>query len=185
MNQNFPLVHFDRGKAFYPLIMQYVIQLVGFKELAVRSVVAEHSAQEVVGKITGLSPEKSADAANIATNIDKLLGPLSLRSSIRAEPLQVPVDDIATEVGSNVWFLGNYLLVSAGSVLVLAHELCKGKAAHDTGPLWEFLRHCRNAAGHGGKFNFKHGEPRRPAKWGAVEIVLGFNAILGRTKLTD
>jgi hypothetical protein len=58
-------------------------------------------------------------------------------------------------------------------MLVLAHELCKGKAAHDTGPLWEFLRHCRNAAGHGGKFNFKHGEPRRPAKWGAVEIVLG------------
>ncbi len=102
MNHNVPLAHFDRGEAFYPLTMQYVIQLFGFKELAVRSVVAEHGAQEVVGKITGLSPDKFADAANMATNLDKLLGPLSLRSSIRAEPLQVPIDDIGTEVGSNV-----------------------------------------------------------------------------------
>ena len=173
MNSNIPLAHFDRGKPFYPLVMQYVIQLVGFKELAIRSVVAEPSVQEVVDRITGLSPEKSAAAAEIATDLEKLLGPLSLRSSVKAEPLQVPVVDIATEVGSNTLFLGNHLLLSAGSVLILAHELCKDKSSHDTGPLWEFLRHCRNAAGHGGKFNFMHGEPRRPAKWETVEIVPG------------
>jgi len=173
MNGAVPLAHFDRGKPFYPLVMQYAMQLVGFKELAVRGAVGGPDVKQAVNKVTGLSDEQSADAANLAANLEKLLGPLELRSSVRVQPLLVPVDDIAKEVVSNVWFLGNYLLLSAGSVLILAHELCKDKAAHDTGPLWEFLRHCRHAAAHGGRFNFQHGEPRRPAKWGALEIVAG------------
>ena len=59
---------------------------------------------------------------------------------------------------------------SASNVLILAHELCKDKQYHDVSEIWEFLRHCRHAAAHGGSFNFLHGEPRRPAKWGKFEI---------------
>lgn len=173
MSANVPLAHFDRSKPFYPLVMQYCIQLVGFKELTVRYVAGTSTLQEAICRVTRLSPEQSTDAAGLAANLKKLLGPLELCSSFRAEPLKVPVDDIAQEVGSNAVFLGSHLMLSAGSVLVLAHEMCKHKSAHNTGPLWEFLRHCRNAAGHGGKFNFLHGEPRRPANWGAVEIVSG------------
>ena len=119
MNGAVPLAHFDRGKPFYPLVMQYAMQLVGFKELAVRGAVGGRDVKQAVNKVTGLSDEQSADAANLAANLEKLLGPLELRSSVRVQPLLVPVDDIAKEVVSNVWFLGNYLLLSAGSVLIL------------------------------------------------------------------
>ena len=95
MNANVPLAHFDRSKPFYPLVMQYCIQLVGFKELAVRCVVGQPSLQEAVSKVTGLSAEQSAEAANLAAYLEKLLGPLELRSSARAEPLKVPVENIA------------------------------------------------------------------------------------------
>lgn len=37
--------------------------------------------------------------------------------------------------------------------------------------MWEFLRHCRNAAAHGGKFHLLNGEPCRPANWGRFSIV--------------
>jgi len=60
---------------------------------------------------------------------------------------------------------------------MLAHEICKRKPARDTGPLWECLRHRRNAAGHGGRFNFLNGEPTRPAVWGSLEIVRGLQGM--------
>jgi hypothetical protein len=47
--------------------------------------------------------------------------------------------------------------------------ITRGFHTHD--PLWEFLRHCRNAAAHKGFFNFMHGGPKRPAKWRGLEIV--------------
>ena len=37
-------------------------------------------------------------------------------------------------------------------------------------PELEFFRHVRNAASHGGTWNFKSGEPRRTAKWRGREI---------------
>ncbi len=47
----------------------------------------------------------------------------------------------------------------------------------DKGPVFEFLRHLRNAASHGQKFNFrdpnhkgKGGEPSRPAVWRGITI---------------
>jgi hypothetical protein len=52
-------------------------------------------------------------------------------------------------------------------VLVMAHEISKDKPWHNHDPLWEFLRHCRNAVAHGGYFHFKNNEPRRPAFWGS------------------
>ena len=168
-----PVAHFDRAKPFYPLVTQYVAQLVGFKELAVRGRFGPPDIEQTITNVTALSGKESADAAKLAADLRILLGPLQLRSSITAQPLVVPVDDIANELASNPQFSIAYCLLSAGSVLILAHELCKDKAAYDTGPLWEFLRHCRNAAAHGGRFKFNRGQPAHPAKWRTLEITRG------------
>jgi len=37
-------------------------------------------------------------------------------------------------------------------------------------PMHQFFRHLRNAASHGGTFNFYNDEPRNPAKWSDREI---------------
>lgn len=171
MSGPIPLAHFDRGKPFYPLIMQYVIQLVGFKELGVRGLIGTPDVKQFIQKLTGIGEENSADVATLSMKLAELLGPLKLGSSVSTERLEVPADDIAKELVSNVQFLSKYFFLSAGNILILAHELCKDKLAHDTGLLWEFLHHCRNAAGHGGKFNFLHGEPKRLAKWRGLEIL--------------
>ena len=168
-----PVAHFDRAKPFYPLVTQYAAQLVGFKELAVRGVLGRPDIEQTIRNVTGLPRKESVDAANAAENLAKILGPLELRSSVFPMPLVVSVDDIANELASNLRSFFSYVLLSAGNVLILAHELCKDKAAYDTGPLWEFLRHCRNAAAHGGKFHFLHGEPKRPATWRTLEITRG------------
>jgi hypothetical protein len=175
MNNPFQLVQFDRSKPFYPLVLNYFIQLIGFKELVIRGVLGGSDLKQAVSKITGLADEKSEDAAKLAIELQQLLGPLQLASSVSGTYLLLPADDIAKEFASNVLFVSNHLMLSAGSVLILSHELCKDKPAHDQGPLWEFLRHCRNAAGHGGKFSFQNREPRRPAKWRALEIVAGLH----------
>jgi len=60
----------------------------------------------------------------------------------------------------------HYFISAAGIVFVMAHEISKYKPWHNHDPLWEFLRHCRNAIAHGGSFHFSNGEPRRPAQWG-------------------
>jgi len=165
-----PVAHFDPAKPFYPLVMQYVAQLVGFKELAVRGRLGPPGIEQMIASATRVSRTQSADAVKFAADLPKLLGPLELRSSITAQPLVVSVDDIAKELASNPQFLIAYCLLSAGSVLILAHELCKDKAAHNTEPLWEFLYHCRNAAAHGGKFKFNPKQPAYPAKWRTLEI---------------
>jgi hypothetical protein len=63
--------------------------------------------------------------------------------------------------------------LTAGSLLVLAHELCREEPFNDRGPLWEFLRHCRNGIAHGGHFRFTAREPARSAQWRAARIDRG------------
>ncbi len=65
-------------------------------------------------------------------------------------------------------YLGDHVLRHAEHLLILAWETTE--EFRDTGPLWEFLRHCRNASAHGGSFNLKYDEPRRPAEWGPFQI---------------
>jgi len=66
---------------------------------------------------------------------------------------------LATNIGgATEWGLGSHPTVS----LVLRYE--------DEDRFWEFLRHCRNAAAHGNRFNLLHDEPRRPARWHHLEI---------------
>jgi hypothetical protein len=67
-------------------------------------------------------------------------------------------------------YLAGFIMRSAGSLLILAHEFSKGKSWHDQGLLWEFLRHCRHAAAHGGFFTLIGKEPCHPAVWGHFQI---------------
>jgi hypothetical protein len=52
------------------------------------------------------------------------------------------------------------------------------KTLHTTDPIWEFLRHCRNAAAHKGRFNLVRGEPRRLATWRSKTTAPGLNGTL-------
>jgi|GEM_PF-6452234 len=66
--------------------------------------------------------------------------------------------------------LGLFLLQGAiTNLLVLVGDEVKRAQAHPreqwAQPLFELLRHLRNAAAHGNRFKFRAGEPRRPAEF--------------------
>lgn len=192
MNSTLTVNHFDRGKPFYPLVMNYLILLIGFKDLAARGVINElgqHSSiatkldiDAIARNIFSHVPDEhnskqqfEGDSSEIEEGLNKILGPLELKSEFQGDHIKIDIDIIAQELIQNHIYLIAFLMESAGSLLILAHEVSKDKSWHDKGPLWEFLRHCRNAAAHGGLFNLRHGEPRRPAEWGSIRIENSLN----------
>lgn len=46
----------------------------------------------------------------------------------------------------------------------------KRQTLSEPGGKWEFLRHCRNAIAHNGKWHFTGQEPKRTAKWRGIEL---------------
>ncbi len=169
--------HFDRGKPFYPLVVNYLVQLVGFKELGLRGIAGPQDPNEIFDKVPALGrvpPGKQAEPVELKECLSKLMGPLQLRSEYQANQIEVDVDEVARDIAANSSYLASFLMRSAGSLLILAHEISKDAPWHDQGHLWEFLRHCRNAAAHRGSFNFLHGEPLRPAQWGPFHITASF-----------
>lgn len=178
-----PINFFDRSKPFYPLIMNYVIFLIGFKEVALRGVIKELEMKSgetaepylpVIKKnILHKLSASEKEIVKIEQQLSKLLGPLELKSEFQGNYIKVEVDDIAEDLCHNVLYLIKFTMNYPGSLLILAHEISKDKSWYDRGPLWEFLRHCRNAAAHGGLFTFKGQEPCRPAEWGHFRIERG------------
>lgn len=134
-------VIFDRGKPFYPLIMNYVVFLIVIKELAVPG-----------------------------TALSNLMEPLELKSEFKNNYIRVEIDEIANEFINNAPYVMKSTMRSASSLLILAYEINKDKSWNDKGPLWEFLRHCRHAAAHNGLFTFNPKEPKRRAEWGHFRI---------------
>jgi len=161
---------FDRGKPFYPLVISFLTQLLGFKELAVRGIVGRRSIDDVMSQLGGPTVISDQALASLRQSLEAVMGPLELRSEFSANRIRVDVDETAREIAQNSAYLAEALLYALGAVFILAHEMSKDKPWHDQGPLWEFLRHCRNAAAHGGYFNFLNNEPRRSAKWGPFQI---------------
>lgn len=100
----------------------------------------------------------------------KLIGPLQLRSEFLGEQIQIDVGWLANELVTHHSYLIAFMPRAAGSMLILAYEICKDQPSKDRVPLWEFLRHCRNAAAHGGNFNFRGKEPTRLAAWGRFNV---------------
>ncbi len=208
---------FDRGKPFYPLIMNYLIFLCGVKEFTVSGLIKraaidfsktdlmqikytrklEYEFSSKIAEAIGPIPKdtKISDVLEMYTNkvfspnavppvflslpkmayeletdIAKLAaGPLQLTSKHQNMPIEIPLDLIEEETGSNYSYLLKFTMrAAAGNLLILAHEITR--SYHDNTPLWEFLRHCRNAAAHNGNFRFSRDEPRRPAEWGPLHI---------------
>lgn len=164
--------HFDRSKPFYPLVMNYLVTLVGFKEIVIWGGLGRRSDRvpEIVELLLHLDENPPSDALSTRQFAERLLRPLQLRSEFQGDHIEVSTETLASEMMSNGSYLLSFTMRSAGVLLMLAHELTKDSDAHDSGPLWEFLRHCRNAVAHNGCFTFTRDEPRRPAAWGKFEI---------------
>lgn len=163
-----PINHFDRKKPFYPLIMSYLIQIAGIKELIVHG---SACAQEDHPLHLCATKERKM-AMNSSKDMSSLLGPLVLRSEFQNSPIVVEIDELAGELMENGLYIFPSYVQASGALLVLAHEMTKSQQCRqDKSPLSEFLRHCRNAAVHDGLFNFGSTGPREPASWN--EIVLG------------
>lgn len=157
---------FDRNKPFFPLVVHYVLLLRGFRNLVVRALVGVEDGVAEYLRTADVTPFPD----NIVDERDrllKILGPLELRSERYDDKISISDEAIRTDIAQSVSYLGEYNLISASPMLILAHEHRPNKS---TDPMWEFLRHCRNAAAHGGRFHFKRNEPVRPAHWGAISI---------------
>jgi len=63
-----------------------------------------------------------------------------------------------------------FLRRGIASAIISVHDEIKRRALEDTAPDMEFLRHVRNACGHGNRFTFRNNEPRRPAMLRGLEI---------------
>jgi hypothetical protein len=67
------------------------------------------------------------------------------------------------------------------SAVISVHDEIRRRALEDKEPDMEFLRHVRNACGHGNRFSLRGGEPRKPAVLRELEIKAesnGFGPVL-------
>ncbi|MBZ5640316.1 MAG: hypothetical protein LAO51_16365 [Acidobacteriia bacterium] len=172
-SRTIPGTSFDRTKPFYPLVTTYLIQLFGFREMAVRGLIGGPAYRAAIEPALTPVAEMNADVGQAERDrkkIENLLGVLTLRCEFDHTMISIDPDFIAEEVAARTRLYGRFMRESAATLLVLAYETCKDEAYQDRGPLWEFLRHSRNGIAHGGCFHFKRGEPVRSAQWGRFEI---------------
>jgi hypothetical protein len=162
-----PVFHFDRSKPFYPWVVHAIAAIWGFKELlGYGAGVLMRSGEFQPGTLSG---EEMALARAVAeSRLKEVMPPLALRTEHQGQ-VDVEINDIAIEIALNHAYLVEHTQRSMGTLLVVTFEATHEEHS-DNGELWEFFRHCRNAAGHGGRFDLLHGEPRRPAKWQTKEI---------------
>jgi len=73
-----------------------------------------------------------------------------------------PMEVRSLVLGGNL-SMGRHLRAACGMLANTAYESVK--IHNDKSPVFEFLRHVRNAASHGNKFNFSANEPARAAEW--------------------
>lgn len=177
--------YFNRSGCFYPLVTNYVVLMHGFLELASRNVVRLARGSVEASSPTGggdpgrpflFSPGRDVSEEELndfyrdpaRREVTRLIAPLSLRSEMQGNSIDIDADDLAEEIFDNHYYLLPWMMRAGGGLLISAWEMTK--ASSDQGPTWEFLRHCRNASAHGGRFNFMKDEPRRPAAWGPFTI---------------
>lgn len=191
MSRSTPLptdLSFDKSGPFYPLIVDYLILLFGVPEMLARGLVARFVPDSPRGRLVPALEDlrKRVQAACIGVPEDegrkllaqmeevieggrKLEGPLQLASAALSTPLEAHRDSLAVELLEDCRSkIESLKSAAAGHVLVSAHAVSSQHTDH--GLLWEFFRHVRNAAGHGGQFTFKKSEPSRPAEWRGIKI---------------
>lgn len=174
MTSPVPPYQFDRGSLFYPLITNYIVLLAGFKELGAAGValrMKELPESEIQKLLSDAENKGNIDLVRrlMAANPVELYEPLEMMSEQSNQKVKIDLTLIMRDLAQNAPFLVQRLAPTAmGGLLIQAYESTSDH--HDRNPLWEFLRHCRNAAAHGGRFHFRNGEPRRLAEWGRFRI---------------
>jgi hypothetical protein len=172
-----PLPPFDQDKPFYPLVMNFVAAIHGWNNIAARRVGQMVAATEAPdrqlreaeqGLVKMQNPASLADLRD-AAQLPAWIAPLQLGCRTQDEAIDVNIDHLADEATNLLVSESPVLFHAAEHLLVVAREMTRDYASFDD-PLWEFLRHCRNAAGHGGRFYFSTGEPRNPARFRNLEI---------------
>jgi len=170
-----PELQFDPRKPFYGIVLGYLAQVHGFIEMCSRGILPmlqRQPREEVelwLQKKSGGPVDEYFRSALAARGLTPLIGQQQLTSKT-ARGIKVNVEELATEIVTNYNEGIKYFnKVNAGGVLILAWEVTNDY--HSYHELWEFLRHCRNAAAHRATFHFLHGEPKRTARWRSLEIV--------------
>ncbi len=168
-----PSVTLDPAKPFYGLVVGYLAQLHGLIELCSRSISRQ---LERVPEPTRSRFDSAAPVTNAAEALKRiaaggrtgLLGDQKLASRT-SSPLEVDIQRLSDALVADYPTVLEHLNeVAAGGVLIVAWAITE--RFYSTTPVWEFLRHCRNAAAHRGHFHFLKSEPRRPARWRDLEV---------------
>jgi hypothetical protein len=169
-----PELQFDPQKPFYAMVLGYLTQVHGFLEICSRGVLARLQKDSPENVEAWLQKEQSKvvrdfyAAALAGRKETPLFGRQELASRTGAG-IRVETAQLAEEVISNHLAGVEYFnRISAGGLLIIAWEMTS--EYHSCHELWEFLRHCRNAAAHRGHFHLVGNEPRRPARWRSLEI---------------
>jgi hypothetical protein len=82
--------------------------------------------------------------------------------------LRIDTEQVAQLVQSDRLTPGPVVDALCGMTLISCYVAVEDR--NDKSPLFEFLRHCRNAAAHGNRFNFKDWEPSRAATWRTIDL---------------
>jgi len=86
--------------------------------------------------------------------------------SIEISMMSLMANAKMTDNAYNIEFLRRGM----AAAIISVHDEIRRRALDDREEDMEFLRHVRNACGHGNRFTFKGDEPRRPAKLKELEI---------------
>ncbi len=172
-SENVPAVQFDPAKPFYPLITQYLIQLLGWKELALRGI-----AEEITYSVRSQDGISEQESAALTERLAELRGNLYLPSAVQDSDVVADPNLIGHTLSGQSGQFALYTITAASNLLVLAHDLSENRRAYDEGPLWEFLRHCRNAVANGGRFRLRGKEPTKRAAWRSLKIKHGMDDTL-------
>lgn len=178
-----PSITFDPAGPFYHLVVVYAAQVHGLLDLTSRAI-RRACEGEIAERVRQGVPRDTAVAAvcegvleshrdqvrallecsGVAYAGDPYLGStLDLRAQVLTTRL---ADELFAQHSDSVDVFND---ASAGSLLIAGWALTDH--AHTSDPLWEFLRHCRNAAAHGGRLNLLDGEPSSPARWRTLEVL--------------
>lgn len=159
------------------MVINYIMALHGLWDIANRAVAdlvnttvqSQGVSFESAVKVLREQGEPLPDPFDEWNEQTPALPPLQLQGTVSG-PINVGVAEIAADFAQNGPYVAQSWSQSAISLLITAHETCKEMGYNTTDPIWEFLRHCRNAAAHGNSFHFTKREPRRPATWRGREI---------------
>jgi hypothetical protein len=178
-----PNYNFDRGKIFYPLVMNCYYSMHGFMELASRGLI--HCLASLGDSDSQDSVDKAVEQIKMSKELQEkfkktkeptpLIGNLEFKIH-NGTGITTNITELATEILSNGAYLADSLTNSLCILLISAYAKTTDWD-NPSDPIWNFFYHCRNASAHNNRFRID--KPRFPAKWRQLEITKAMN----RTRL--